>query len=381
VRTAILAAAALGTLLPSLALAQNCPAGVGYPGADWTDRTAEVRAAKPDAVKALEDWAFTLTGKDEERLGLRTDGLVVVQDGQVLFEKYGRGFTRDNRHLLWSTTKTITGMLAGVAVQQGVLSVDDSVCKHRPDLSAACDLTVRNLLEMASGLDWAEEYEDGQYQQSSVLAMLYGQGREAVVPFVASHPRKAAPGTRFNYSTGESHLLMGVVRAALKPTHGDEFPWTLLMDRLGVTSFTLERDPTGDFHGGSFGYLTPRDMARFGTLMLNDGCWTGERILPEGWMASARTVNTPFKVTPLTEDTAYGWQIWLNQAVPENGLELPYPDAPLDTFMAAGHWGQYIIVVPSMRLVIARTGDDRKSVPHKINDLIKYSLPLAGVPQ
>jgi CubicO group peptidase (beta-lactamase class C family) len=122
-------------------------------------------------------------------------------------------------------------------------------------------------------------------------------------------------------------------------------------------------------------------MARFGTMMLNDGCWSGERLLPEGWMASARTVNTPFKTTPLSDDTAYGWQIWLNQAVPENGLELPYPDAPTDTFMTMGHWGQYIIVVPSKRLVIARTGDDRKSVPGKVNDLIKYSLPLAGVSQ
>ena len=174
---------------------------------------------------------------------------------------------------------------------------------------------------------------------------------------------------------------MGVVRAALKPGFGDAFPWTLLMDKLGVSSFTLERDPAGDFHGGSFGYLTPRDMARFGTLMLNDGCWANERILPEGWMASARTVNTPFKTSPLHDDTAYGWQIWLNQAVPENGLEVPYPDAPTDTFMTMGHWGQYIIVVPSRRLVIARTGDDRKRVPNKVNDLIKYSLPLAGVSQ
>lgn len=377
---ALLAAAA--ALLPSLTLAQACPEGALYPGSDWTDRTAEVRAARPEAVQALEAWAFTLTGKDEERLGLRTDGLVVVQDGQILYENYGRGFTKDKRHLLWSTTKSITGLLAGIAVKQGVLAVDDSLCKHRPDLSAACDITVRNLLEMASGFDWAEVYEDGEYQQSSVLAMLYGQGREAVVPFVAGHKRRAAPGTAFRYSTGDAHLLMGVVRAALKPEFGDEYPWTLLMDKLGVRSFTLERDAALDFHGGSFGYLTPRDMARVGTFMLHDGCWAGERILPEGWMASTRTVNPAFKGTPKEEDTAYGWQTWLNRAVPEIGLELPYPDAPGDTFFTAGHWGQYIIVVPSKRLVIARTGDDRKSVPNKVNDLIKHALPLAaGVAQ
>ncbi|MEN9800208.1 MAG: hypothetical protein RL653_3905 [Pseudomonadota bacterium] len=374
-------AVAAAVTAPGMAAAQQCPAGAVYPEAQWEDRSAETKTGRPEAVAALDAWAFTLTGTDEERLGLRTDGLLVLQDGRVLYERYGRGFGPGNRHLLWSVTKTLTGLMTAVAVKQGALGLDDSICKHRKDVpESSCGVTVRHLLQMSSGFDWAEEYEDGEYQASSVLAMLYGQGRKAVVPFVAGHAITPAPGKRFNYSTGDSHLLMGVVSGALRAAHGDAFPWTLLFDKLGVTSLTWERDVAGDFHGGSFGYLTPRDMARVGTLMLHDGCWKGERLLPEDFMANARTVNVPFKTTPLQDDTAYGWQIWLNQPVPEVGLGIPFPDAPLDTFMAAGHWGQYIVVVPSRNMVIVRTGDDRAKVPNKVNDLIKHSLALGVVP-
>lgn len=374
-------AAAAAVSVPAFAWAQSCPANAVYPDAAWEDVTAETKAGRAEAVAALDAWAFTLAGKDEERRGLRTDGLLVLQDGRVLYERYGRGFNANNKHLLWSVTKTLTGLMTGVAVKDGALGLDDSICKHRKDVpQASCGVTVRHLLQMASGFDWAEEYEDGEYQESSVLAMLYGQGRKGVVPFVAGHAITPEPGKRFNYSTGDAHLLMGVVRGALREKHGDEFPWTLLFDNIGVGSLTWERDVAGDFHGGSFGYLTPRDMARVGTLMLNDGCWKGERLLPEGFMANARTVNVPFKTTPLMDDTAYGWQMWLNQPVPEVELGIPFPDAPLDTFMAAGHWGQYIIVVPSRNMVIVRTGDDREKVPNKVNDLIKHSLALGVVP-
>lgn len=367
--------------LTANARAQNCPANTTWPADDWNDRSAEVRAARAAQVAALDAYAFTRTGADEERLGIRTDGVVIVQRGEVIYERYAAGFTRAMPHFTWSVTKTITNALTGVAVGRGALRLDQSICEFVTAANPAnCVVTVQNLLEFASGFAWREVYENVSNQVSSVLAMLYGEGRRDMVAFVTGHDRAVAPGTRYQYSTGDSALLASVVRRAMLRGGGTEdWPWETLFDPIGMRSAVMESDARGNPVGGSYFYATPRDLARFGYLYLNDGCWSGRRILPEGWVSSSTQVSEAFRRARIENDPedVQGRQVWLNRPVPELGITRPWPDVPEDAYAARGHWGQSITVIPSRALVIVRTADDRQSGAFNFNRFLSLAMAVA----
>ncbi|HYO53706.1 serine hydrolase [Archangium sp.] len=355
-------------LAGALALAQparaECPTRSTWPTEDWPDAKAEVAVARATQIKALEDYAFTLEGRDEERKGLRTDGVVLIHKGRVVYERYGRGFDVGKRHLSWSMSKSFTSALTGLAVKRGAVSLDDSICEHvggKVKVRDNCAITVRHLLEFASGLDWKESYEGESNQSSSVLAMLYGEGHEDMVSFVANHPLRDAPGTSWDYSSGDTVLLSGVLDAALRPSLGRDWPWVLLFEVLGMKSATWERDGQGVVVGSSYLYATPRDLAKFGFFYLNDGCWAGERVLPEGWVADSTRVSEPIRRKPynLGREDSQGWQWWLNRPVPGQRESLPWPNVPEDAYAARGHWGQSISIIPSKDLIVVRTADDR----------------------
>lgn len=352
--------------LIALLLAAPCATGVTTPGDDWEDVSAQVAVDRAAEIAALEAYAFTLTGKDEERKGIRTDGVAIFKGGKLLYEKYGRGWDRTKPHLGWSVTKTVTDTLVGVAVREQALTVDDKICDHLVlDAPEACaTLTVRHLLGFASGLDWLEIYENKSNQESSVLAMLYGVGSSDVANFVARHQFRDPPGTSYAYSTGESALLAAVANAAMRKKGFDaEWPWSQLFDKVGMKSAVLERDARGSPLGGSHFYATVRDYGRYGHLWLHDGCWNGERVLPEDWVRHSLVVSPALKLKAPYRDEreVYGWQWTVNVPVPEVGLmTLPHPDQPQGSFAARGHWGQSVTVIPSLDLVVVRVGDDRE---------------------
>jgi len=211
-----------------------------------------------------------------------------------------------------------------------------------------------------------------------VLAMLYGVGRKDAVGFITSHRLRDAPGTSWDYSTGDATLLAAVIAAAMRPGFGEDHAHDTLFTPIGMQSAVLERDPRGNPYGGSYLFATLQDMARFGYLYLNDGCWDGQRLLPDGWVASSTVVAPAFRSNPIRKEAEpNGWLWWLNQAVPEQGIAtLPWPDVPGDAYAALGHWGQKIAVVPSQDLVVVRTGDDRNA-SMDTNRLISLSMEVA----
>lgn len=356
-----------------------CPNRSSWPTDAWPSRADQVRASRPAEVQALEDYAFTLTGTDEERVGIRTDALLIVRRGDIVYERYARGWDATRPHLAWSVTKSFSSALAGVAVQQGKVAISDSMCKHlTAQRQQQCEITLRHLLEFSSGIAWREAYEDEPYQVSSVIAMFFGAGKRDAVRFITDHPLRDPPGTTWDYSTGDTTLLASAVDAAMRPTHGEEWPWTLLFEPIGARSVVLERDPQGNPYGGSYLYATAQDYARFGYLYLNDGCWAGQRLLPDGWVQSSTTVPAVFRTgTRHVEDEANGWQWWLNQAVPEAQiLSPPWPDVPTDAYSARGHWGQAVVVIPSLDMVVVRVGDDRDG-SLSLGRLITLSMAVA----
>jgi CubicO group peptidase (beta-lactamase class C family) len=235
---------------------------------------------------------------------------------------------------------------------------------------------------MGSGFDWKEVYENESNQQSSVLALLYGQGHDDMGRFNAMHPLRDKPGTSWLYSSGDTCTLADAVGKALTPKYGDRYPWPVLFDKLGMKHVAFERDHAGTFIGASYFYATARDAARFGYLYENDGCWKGERLLPEGFVKKVSTVNDAFlaKHVRADEKNPYGLGWWLNVPVPAHHLDKPYPDAPDDMFAAEGHWGQSITVIPSLDLVIVRFADDREHGAFNGNQFLKLAIAVGKAP-
>ncbi len=346
-------------LCPLAAFAAPCVAA-NFPGYSWPSRARQVSTDKKTQIAALEDYAFTLTGTDDQRLGIRTDSVVIIKGGEIIYEKYARGWDELKPHISWSVAKSFSSALTGVAVQQGLLKLDETVCQVLKNQSTpACKVTVHNLLEFASGIDWQEEYEDQSYQVSSVIAMLFGEGHRDMLGFILGHRFYAEPGAKWRYSTAEATVLAAVAKGALEKKLGDDWAWAGLFDVLGMRGVTFEEDAKGTPLGGSHVFATSRDYARFGYLYLHDGCWDGKRVLPEDWVKRSTEPSAPFTASaPEAEKTPNGWMWWLNRAAGP-AKEKPWKDAPDDAYSAIGHWGQYVVVVPSADVVIVRTGDDR----------------------
>jgi CubicO group peptidase (beta-lactamase class C family) len=381
----LLVFSAIALAAPLAASAEEvCKPRDSWPTEAWPSKVAEYATSRKDQITALEEYLFKIEGTDAERKGRRTDGLVIVQGGSVVYERYGRGYKKGQKHTGWSVSKSVTAILTGIAVKQGKVALEDSICKHRTDLPEhACAIKIVHLLEFASGFDWKEIYENESNQMSSVLSMLYGQGHQDMALFTGSHPLRDAPGTSYQYSTGESTLLAGVVGKAMEPAFGADWPWKVLFDKVGMKRTTIERDVAGTFAGGSFVYASPEDWARFGWLLANDGCWNGERLLPADWMTESTKVSEPIKRKQVEREAGetQGRQFWLNKTVPGiTNDEVPWPDAPPDSYCAQGHWGQRVCVVPSLDLVVARTADDRIREEFSTNEMLKLSIAVGRAP-
>jgi CubicO group peptidase (beta-lactamase class C family) len=366
-----------GAVLGLLLAASVCPNGLVYPREAWVSAPSTNAAA----IAALEEYAFTLTGEDTERKGIRTDGVVIIHQGRLIYEKYARGWTESKRHLSWSVTKTFVNALTGIAARKGALGLDDGICGTlKLHSSEACEkLKVRHLLEFSSGLDFREVYENESNQASSVLAMLYGEGHKDMANFVAGHKFRDEPGTTYAYSSGDSTLLNAVVDAAMIPKFGADYAWKLLFNPIGMFSVVVERDQRGTLVGSSYLYATPRDLARFGYLWQREGCWDGNQLFPEGWVEQSKQISAGFKNKPLYRDPneVYAWQWTVNKAVPEVGQDtLPLKDIPSDAFAARGHWGQSISVIPSLDLVVVRVADDREK-SFELNEFLKRAIEVA----
>jgi CubicO group peptidase (beta-lactamase class C family) len=323
-----------------------------WPAADWA--VAPVPASP--AIAALEAYAFPQRD-DDSRKGVRTDALLVIRDGQIIYERYAGPTKASTPHLAWSVSKSLMATTLGVAYGKGLFKLDDPVARFYPPMSQHADIKIGHLLNWASGLDWQEGYEYAPVK-SSVVAMLYTRGRADMAAFTASFGQAATPGTRFLYSSGDANLLSAALRGMVGSEAYKNYPWTALFEPLGITSAVWETDAAGTFVGSSYAYLTARDLARVGLLMERDGRWGEQQLVPKAWVDFNRTPFANYQPSKETEgDAIPGGQWWLN--VPIAGAAKPWPDAPDDTFAALGHWGQALYVLPKENLVIVRYADDR----------------------
>ncbi len=279
----------------------------------------------------------------------RTRAVVVLWQGRLIAERYAPGHGPDTRFPGWSMAKSVVGALAGVMVERGLWRIDEPLGNEAWNDAGDPRRTIRidHALSMSTGLAFSEDYAK---PWSDVNRMLWTEDDAAA--YAAARPLQAPPGTRFEYTSGTSNLLVAAMERRLG-TRIDDFARTALFEPLGMGSAVLGHDPSGRFVGSSFLFATARDWARFGQFHLDDGVVDGRRILPPGWVGRATAANG------VTE--RYGWHWWRAEP-PDDG-----PLLPRDAFQATGHGGQRITVLPEHRLVIVRLGHtlDRSVLGHR----------------
>ncbi|AHG39627.1 beta-lactamase [Pseudomonas syringae CC1557] len=338
-----------------------------WPAEQWPSRSVP----RSSAIEELETYAFP--PRDEEtRKGIRTDALLVIRDGEVVYERYAGVTTAQTPHLTWSISKSIMATVLGVAFTEGRFQLNDPVARFYAPFQAHPDITLKDLMHWASGLDWQEDYEYAPLN-SSVVAMLYTRGRDDMARFTADHAAARPAGKAYLYSSGDSAVLAAALKTMVGQQAYADYPWKALFDPLGIRGAVWETDGSGTFVGSSYAYLTARDLARIGLLMQRGGQWQGRQLLNQEWM---NFVLTPFAGEQVDATVEVpGGQWWLNHTA--DGGKGPWPDAPANTFAALGHWGQALYVIPDEKLVIVRYADDRDGT-YNHNQMLKLTQAAFG---
>ncbi len=348
-----------------------------WQGGDWQVANA---AKSPAAVQALTDFAFPAHIDEASRKGLRTDALLIIKDGKLVYEKYARGYHQNSAHLTWSMSKSVMSALYGRLVLQGKVNIDTAIGEKSPWITdeGVKTVTYDDLLSMASGIDWQESYEYAPVF-SSVVAMLYTRGHDDMAKFVSEQGLAHKPGTFWRYSSGDTTLLSGLLKDIVGAEAHTDLPWTLLFEPLGMKSPVWEQDKKGNFVGGSYLYASARDMARFGYLFLNDGMWNGQRLLPAGWVDYSCSVNKAYKQSwingHIKSSRPYGAQWWLNIEDKSINMMPAWPDAPRNICVASGHWSQMVALFPTENMMVVRMADDREGDgKYSYNEIFKLAL-------
>ncbi len=318
--------------------------------------------ALPDDYEAFAESSFT-------------NAMLVLKDGQVVFEDYRNRMTPEIRHIGFSMTKTITAMLVGIALEKGeIASLDDPAMQYVPALAGTGydGVTIRQILQMRSGVDYEERYDFG--ENPSFAGRLHGEAivnnRMRFAEGALETTRANDPGSSFNYSTLDTMVLGWVLEEATGLKLEQQ-----LQDRLWVPlgaeedAFILADGPPGVGRGlNGMGFnATLRDFGRLGQLMLDDGLRGETRILPEGWVAQMTEMVPIPSGDNARRRQAYGYQTWKIDEEP-------------GSFSAVGLAGQFIYVHPQSGTVIVKLSYYPSVEPeHVLPETLAMFKAIAGV--
>jgi CubicO group peptidase (beta-lactamase class C family) len=330
------------------------------------------RASPPAAALAgrgpLPDLGIAVQGlqgviADDRLAGPGMRAIVVLDKGRLAAERYAPGFDWNTRQLGWSMTKSVTAGLLGLLVKDGRLTLDQSanvagVGRER--------ITVADLMAMTSGL----RFNEGYGAVSDVTRMLFLEPNMAA--FAAAQPLAHPIGEAWSYSSGTAVILSRIFQDAAG-SDAIGYIRARLFGPLGMSSAVIEEDESGTLVGSSYMYATPRDWARYGQLLAQDGMWDGREILPRGYVA--------MMVSPVSAaggDYGHGmvWRRLDHGDTPGDGSEAA-SGMPADTFWMTGHDGQYVAIIPSRQLVIVRMGLTPEREHYRPQPLVRAVLGAA----
>lgn len=318
-----------------------------WPTAGW--RTAKPEDLGMDAVK-LDEMI-----KDIQERGIGVDSVTVIRDGYMVLDEYFPPFKEGERHTLYSCTKSVVSTLIGIALDEGYLEgLDQRMLDFFPDRTVKNldpwkeAITLGHLLTMTAGFDARDSYL---YNWEGLERM---HASDDPLQYVLDLPMAEEPGTRFEYTNGVSHLLSCILTettdiSALK------FAEEHLFGPLDITDVEWDSDTQGRNWGYSQLYLNPHDMAKIGYLFLNGGQWDGEQIVSLEWVD-----NSTAKHVDATIMEGYGYHWWIS---------------PNGYYSAVGYKGQFIHVVPILKLVVVFTSRSEEDFDAILSLLEAYIIP------
>ncbi|MFY0592977.1 serine hydrolase domain-containing protein [Roseivirga sp.] len=293
--------------------------------------------------------------------------ILLVKDNELLFEKYFGDNSVNKQHDLRSVTKSITALLMGIAIEKGfVKSVDDPVAKYLEEFGKAKNpdarkdqITIRNFLTMSSGMECNDWNPKSKGQEDKLYK------KKDWIQFMANLPMANEPGEASTYCTGGTILIAEIIERS-SGLALSEFAQKHLFDTMGIENLSwghTNKKPV--ISAGERLYMTSRDMAKLGQLMLNKGNWQGEQLIPKEWIKEIASPKT--KITGL--DYSYLW--W----------QLPFSknDEKVPTICATGNGGQYILTFPKQKTVAIFTGGAYNSPNDKLPFTIVNKIILPSI--
>ncbi|RFB80889.1 serine hydrolase domain-containing protein [Methylovirgula sp. 4M-Z18] len=328
------------------------PAAAGDAKIDWPTHGWATSMPEEQGMDSHRLAALVSLGKQE---GM--DSLLVVRHGKLVVDAYFAPFRAGVRHRMFTATKTVTGSLIGVALQDGILdSIDHPVLdffagrqvENLDDDKKA--MTVRHLLDMTSGLQWVQEKGRPESDREMLASPDWLQ-------FLLNRPMAFPPGQHFSFNDGGPHLLSAILTKLTDQSAAD-YARTHLFAPLGITDFYWTADPQGLSIGGFGLFMQPHDMAKLGYLYLHQGRWEDQQILPVDWIKRIQEATIV-----ADQGQKSGWRFGnLFLCIPEKNV-----------FVGWGHHGQYIIVMPAQDMVAVITGTQSYS-PQKWIDYLSGAV-------
>lgn len=338
------------TATPAVTTTFGSTAAVAIVDESWPTSTPEQQGMSSTLLAGLFDAVVDA--------GYRVDGIVIVRHGHVITEATGPDYDLDEFHIVHSVTKSIISTLIGIAIDEDLL---DGVDQRIVDIFGGREIenldvrkkamTLEHLLTMTTGFDCRDSY----LYRWEGLHDLWGS--DDWVQHILDLPMIAEPGERFEYCNSASFLLSAIV-TEVTGVSAEEYALARLFEPIGVTEFHWPANPNGISIGWGELLIAPSDLARFGLLILNDGYWDGERIVPEAWIEEATRVHVEG-----TLQDGYGYQWWIRA------------DGVIE---ALGYQGQYVIIDRGRDLVTVFTStlpDEEFYVPDDFYD--RYVIPAA----
>jgi CubicO group peptidase (beta-lactamase class C family) len=307
----------------------SCTSDSATPDTSWSTAPPEEQGFESAML------AVVVEQIDEQELPI--DSLQVVRNGVLILDAYFYPYLGDRAHDVASVTKSMTSTLVGIAIDQGLLSLDQKIVLSFPDLVPAppsdgkADIELRHLLTMTSGLDCGRT--PGEPELFEMMRS------DDFVKYALELPMAVPPGAEFAYCSPGSHVLSAMIAEATGSSALD-FAWDNLFGPLGILDARWPQDPQGVNHGWGDLQLHPRDMARIGLLFLNEGAWNGVQVVSKDWIAEA----TRAYILADTDGTGYGYQWWVLAGAFEGVYE------------ARGRGGQALLVWPDKDVVAVFTG-------------------------
>ena len=331
------------------------PDGLPWPTQEWQRGKLEARVDADD-LNAMLDGAMN----SKDPLMGKTNAMLVIHKGRIVAERYTNGYTCDRTVFSMSVAKMMGAAMSGVLVRDGKAALDQPLgIAQWPQNDPRSKITLRNTLNMATGLGWEEEGD------ASLIGLAFGEGYKDLAHYTAKQPLRHDPGSFWQYSDGTPSLIGALALEKVGGTRSEVANWVRkeISTPIGAKSIELEFDQQGTWYGSSGVRWSPCDIGRFGYLLLRDGNWDGKQILPAGWVNEMRTPSNASLTTPAPpgypSDAAgeyYGMLTFVMDLLPKTISAPPESGIPIDAFGHTGWGGVILRVVPSRDVILVVVG-------------------------